>query len=151
MIKHLAQANVGRLVAEPGHSRVREFMDALDLVNGIGKRSPGFVWMMEGSGEPGTGNTETILDGDPRFILNLTVWEDVASLRHFATNTLHKKFMDRRSEWFEKMEKTHFAMWWVDAGHHPTLGEARDRLDHKEKNGDTDYAFGWAYAGEAGL
>ncbi|MEO1563373.1 MAG: DUF3291 domain-containing protein [Pseudomonadota bacterium] len=151
MKKHIAQLNIGRLLAAPGHPMVQEFMDALDMVNGLGKRSSGFVWMMEGSGEPGTGNTENALDGDPQFVANLTVWEDVASLRHFAMNTLHKKFMMRRGQWFEKMERPHFVMWWVDAGHKPTLAEARDRLDHIEKNGDSDYAFGWAYAGEAGL
>ena len=50
---HLAQLNVGRLVAETDDPRVAEFMAALDRVNGLGKRMPGFVWMMEGSGEPG--------------------------------------------------------------------------------------------------
>ena len=64
--RHLAQLNVGRLVAETDDPRVAEFMAALDRVNGLGKRMPGFVWMMEGSGEPGTGNTETKIDGDPR-------------------------------------------------------------------------------------
>ena len=63
---HLAQLNVGRLVAETDDPRVAEFMAALDRVNGLGKRMPGFVWMMEGSGEPGTGNTETKIGGDPR-------------------------------------------------------------------------------------
>ena len=66
---HLAQLNVGRLVAETDDPRVAEFMAALDRVNGLGKRMPGFVWMMEGSGEPGTGNTETKIGGDPRFVV----------------------------------------------------------------------------------
>ena len=77
---HLAQLNVGRLVAETDDPRVAEFMAALDRVNGLGRRMPGFVWMMEGSGEPGTGNTETKLEGDPRFVSNLTVWESVHHL-----------------------------------------------------------------------
>ena len=55
---HLAELNVGRLVAPTDDPRVAEFMNALDQVNGLGKRMPGFVWMMEGSGAPGTGNTE---------------------------------------------------------------------------------------------
>ncbi|MEM9716514.1 MAG: DUF3291 domain-containing protein [Pseudomonadota bacterium] len=151
MTRHLAQLNIGRLVAEPSHPSVKEFMDALDTVNGIGQRSPGFVWMMAGSGEPGTGNTENNLDDDPCFVANLTVWEDVASLRNFAANTLHAKFMKRRHEWFEPLDQAYFVMWWVDAGHKPTLQEGRDRLDHRIKNGDSEHAFGWAYAGEAEL
>lgn len=48
MKKHLAELNVGRLVAPNDDPRVAEFMDNLDRVNGLGKRMPGFVWMMEG-------------------------------------------------------------------------------------------------------
>ena len=68
---HLAQLNIGRLVAGTDDPRVAEFMGALDRVNGIGKRMPGFVWMMEGS--EGMGNTETKIGGDLRFVSNLTV------------------------------------------------------------------------------
>ena len=93
---HLAQLNVGRLVAETDDPRVAEFMAALDRVNGLGKRMPGFVWMMEGSGEPGTGNTEAKIDGDPRYVSNLTVWESVESLEHFVWNTVHRQFYERR-------------------------------------------------------
>ena len=94
--RHLAQLNVGRLVAETDDPRVAEFMAALDRVNGLGKRMPGFVWMMEGSGEPGTGNTETKIGGDPRFVSNLTVWESVEALEHFVWNTVHRQFYERR-------------------------------------------------------
>ena len=65
---HLAELNVGRLLAPTDDPRVAEFMAALDRVNGLGKRMPGFVWMMEGSGEPGTGNTEAKIGGDPQFV-----------------------------------------------------------------------------------
>ena len=126
-------------------------MNALDMVNGLGKRAPGFIWMMEGSGEPGTGNTENNLDGDPQFVANLTVWQDFPSLHHFTMNTLHSKFMARRHEWFEKLDEPTFVMWWVAAEHKPTLEEARVRLDHRAKKGDSEYAFGWAFAEERGL
>jgi hypothetical protein len=81
---HLSQFNIGRLIAPTEDPRVAEFMGALDAVNAIGKRSPGFVWMMEGSGVPGTGNTQTKLDGDVQAIANLTVWGDVESLEGFV-------------------------------------------------------------------
>ena len=125
---HLAQLNVGRLVAETDDPRVAEFMAALDRVNGLGKRMPGFVWMMEGSGEPGTGNTETKIDGDPRFVANLTVWESVEALEHFVWNTVHRQFYERRAEWFEVLGERHLVMWWVPEGHRPTLEEALARL-----------------------
>ncbi|WP_038127673.1 DUF3291 domain-containing protein [Thioclava indica] len=140
---HLAELNIGRLVAEPGDPRVEPFMKALDAVNGLGKRSDGFVWMMEGSGEPGKGNTETKIGGDAQFVSNLTVWEDVASLEKFVWNTLHRAFYERRAEWFELLGEQHFVMWWVPAGHQPTLDEALARLDELRENDPSDRAFGW--------
>ena len=146
---HLAELNVGRLLAPVDDPRVAEFMNALDRVNGLGKRMPGFVWMMEGSGEPGTGNTAAKLDGDPQFVSNLTVWENVATLENFVWNTVHRAFYERRQEWFEVLGKMHFVMWWVPVGHKPTLDEALAKLSQKQENGDSDKAFGWSYLKEA--
>jgi Domain of unknown function (DUF3291) len=146
---HLAELNVGRLLAPTDDPRVAAFMQALDTVNGIGKRSPGFVWMMEGSGEPGTGNTEAKIGGDPQYVSNLTVWESVETLEHFVWNTVHRAFYTRRAEWFEVLGRQHFVMWWVPAGHKPSLDEALERLAHLQANGDSDHAFGWSYLKEA--
>lgn len=148
---HIAELNVGRLVAPTNDPRVAEFMGALDRVNGLGKRMPGFVWMMEGSGEPGTGNTENSIGDDPQFVANLTVWENVESLEHFVFNTVHKQFYDRRTEWFEVFGQQHFVMWYVEQGHKPTMDEALERLAYKTEHGDSDRAFGWSYLKEAQL
>ena len=151
MVRHLAELNVGRLLAPTDDPRVAEFMSALDRINGIGKRMPGFVWMMEGSGEPGTGNTEAKIGGDPQFVSNLTVWESVETLENFVWNTVHRQFYERREEWFEVLDSMHFVMWWVAPGHQPTLDEALARLDMLNRNGDSEEAFGWAYLKEARL
>ncbi len=148
---HLAELNVGRLIAYTDDPRVAEFMAALDRVNGLGKRMPGFVWMMEGSGEPGTGNTAAKIGGDPRFIPNLTVWESVETLEQFVWNTVHRQFYERRQEWFEVLGEMHFVMWWVPEGHKPSLEEALDRLDHLRTHGNTDHAFGWDHLDAARL
>jgi hypothetical protein len=124
-------------------------MAALDRVNGLGKRTPGFVWMMAGSGEPGTGNTETKIGGDPRFVANLTVWRDVEALEAFVWRTVHRQFYARRREWFEVLGRMHFVMWRVPVGHRPSLEEGLERLAHLEAHGDTDHAFGWAHVAEA--
>lgn len=146
---HLAELNIGRLLAPTDDPRVSEFMANLDRINGLGKRMPGFVWMMEGSGEPGTGNTEAKIGGDPQFVSNLTVWEDVESLERFVWGTLHKQFYDRRAEWFEVLGEQHFVMWWVPEGHRPTLAEGLARLERRKRDGDSDAAFGWAHLPEA--
>ena len=146
---HLAQLKVGCLVAPTDDPRVAEFMAALDLVNGLGRRMPGFVWMMEGSGEPGTGNTENAVGGDPRAIANLTVWESVETLKRFVWDTVHARFYERRAERFEVMGTMHLVMWWVPAGYRPSLDEALARLGRLRAQGPSDQAFGWAHLREA--
>jgi len=141
----LAQINIGRLVAPTDDPRVKDFMDNLDRINGLGKRMPGFVWMSEGSGEPGTGNTEAKIGGDPQFVANITVWQDAASLKTFVFDTLHARFMARKSEWFEVLDQQHFAMWWVEDGHQPTLDEGLAKIAQLTEAGETADAFGWTY------
>jgi len=145
MARHLAQLNIGRLVAPTDDPRVAEFMAALDAVNGMGKRMPGFVWMMEGSGEPGRGNTEVKIGGDPQFVSNLTVWDSPEALQRFVWDTVHRQFYARRAAWFQVLGRPHFVMWWVEPGHRPSLDEGLDRLDHLTRHGDSDHAFGWAH------
>lgn len=140
---HLAELNIGRLLAPTDDPRVAEFMQNLDRVNGLAKRMPGFVWMMEGSGEPGTGNTENKLDGDPQFVANLSVWESPAQLQTFVFDTLHARFLNRRAEWFENLIRMHFVMWWVPEGTEPSLEQAMEKLAHREAHGDSEDAFGW--------
>ena len=151
MKTHLAELNIGRLLAPTNDPRVREFMGALDFVNGLGKRMPGFVWMMEGSGEPGAGNTENCIDDDPQLIANLTVWEDVNSLEKFVWCTVHKQFCERRQEWFEILDAMHFVMWRIPIGYRPTLAEAMQRLEMRRANGDSEDAFGWEFLRDAEL
>lgn len=144
--QHLAELNIGRLLAPTDDPRVAEFMDNLDRVNGLGKRMPGFVWMMEGSGEPGTGNTDAKIGGDPQFVSNLTVWTDLPCLERFVRDTIHARFLERRAAWFEVMGPQHFVMWHVPEGHRPTLDEALSRLELRRAQGDTPEAFGWDWA-----
>lgn len=66
-VHHLAELNQGRLLAPTGDPRVAEFIGAVERAPGLGKRMPGPVWMMQGSGQPGTGNTEARIDGDHAF------------------------------------------------------------------------------------
>ena len=144
---HLAELNIGRLLAPVGDARVAEFIDNIDRINGLGKRMPGFVWMLEGSGAPGA--TSHASDGDALLVPNLTVWEDAASLETFVWGTVHKQFYERRAQWFEVLDKMHFVMWWVPEGHQPTLEEALDRLELLNSKGDSEDAFGWEYLKDA--
>ena len=73
-----SRLNNGRLVAPIDDPRVADFMNNLDWINGLGKRMPGVVWIMEG--DAGACKTDAAIDGDTQFIPNLTVWEALAHL-----------------------------------------------------------------------
>lgn len=144
MIKHnIAELNVGRLRYPVGDGRVADFVNNLNRVNAAAERSPGFVWRLK---DDNGSATSMAAEDDPLLIPNLSVWEDVPSLEAFVFQTVHKRFYQRRAEWFEVMERMHFVMWPVPVGHEPTLIEAYERLDHLNRNGSSDEAFGWDYA-----
>ena len=142
----LAQLNIGRIRYEISDARMAGFADNLQMVNRLAERTPGFVWRyIDESGN----STATRPYADPRVAINLSVWESVETLEHFVFNTVHRTFYERRAEWFEVLGRMHFVMWWVPAGHRPTLDEALERLKHLEAHGDSDQAFGWKYLKEA--
>jgi hypothetical protein len=140
MSSQLAQLNIGRLRYEIGDPRMAEFANNLALVNSLAERSPGFVWRYQDD----SGNaTNTRPFDDPRIAINMSVWENVEALERYVWQTVHKRFYGRRAEWFEPMDARYFVMWWVPAGHVPTVGEAIERLDHLKLYGPSDHAFGW--------
>ncbi|MDE1972681.1 MAG: DUF3291 domain-containing protein [Hyphomicrobiales bacterium] len=139
--RHLAQLNIGRLRHPGDDPRVADFMNNLDLVNGLAERSKGFVWRLK----DGSGNATNIRAyDDPQMIVNMSVWESVETLERFVWQTIHKRFYGRQSDWFQKLDRPHFVMWWIPAGHRPTVGEAKKRLEYLATHGPSDHAFGWA-------
>jgi hypothetical protein len=143
---HLAQINIGRLLHPKGDSRVAEFIDNLTMVNAAAARMPGFVWQLTDE----TGNATDIPFGDePNMIANLTVWESVEALQAFVFQTVHSRFYKKRGNWFEKLGRPHFAMWWIEEGHRPTYEEAAVKLRQLEVEGPSGVdaangVFGWA-------
>lgn len=134
----LAQINVGRLLAPIDDPMIADFKNALDPVNALAEASPGFVWRLTGDGNDAT---DLQIFDDPAVIPNMSVWEDLDSLAAFVyRNNDHLTIMRRRREWFSHM-KVYMALWWVPAGHRPTLREAREKLELIERLGPTPDAF----------
>ena len=137
---HLAQLNVGRARFATDDPRMAEFMGALDRVNALAERSPGFVWRLQSD----SGNaTDIKLTADPQFIVNLSVWETPEQLEHFVWNTVHKHFYQKKGNWFGPMRTPHFVMWWIPAGSLPSPEDALARLAHLTQHGPSEHAFGW--------
>jgi hypothetical protein len=141
---HVAELNIGRLNYEIGDPRMADFVDNLERVNAMAERMPGFVWRLTGDGSNG-GALDLRPFPDPMMAVNLSVWETVEHLEQYVWNTVHKRFYNRKAEWFEPMTSHHFVMWFIEEGHIPTLEEAKGRLAHLDAHGNTDHAFDWAH------
>lgn len=135
----LAQINVGRLVAPAEDPRVAGFMDALAHVNALAEGAPGFVWRLKD--DSGAGATDIRPAPDSQFIVNMSVWTDADSLFAFVYRSGHTSFMAQRREWFDRFEGSYQALWWVPAGHVPTVEEGLSRLWLLDRYGPSAQAF----------
>lgn len=139
----LAQLNIGELRAPLDSPELKDFVDNLDGVNALAEGSPGFVWRLKGDGNDATSLRP--YDSD-KIIVNMSVWRDVASLRAFVYDSAHVAIMKRRREFFMRMIKAYMVLWWVPAGHEPTVAEAVAKLDHLRAQGPSADAFTFAEA-----
>lgn len=74
-------------------------------------------------------------------IVNLSVWASVETLHQFVYRSAHAPIMSRRREWFARMAQTYMVLWWIPAGHQPTVEEAKQRLDLLQTQGASAQAF----------
>jgi hypothetical protein len=134
----LAQVNIARLKAPLDSPRLKDFVDNLDPVNADADTAAGFVWRLESD----SGNaTDVAVFGDDWLIVNMSVWRDTDALTAYMYQGRHREMLSRRREWFERLQEAMTTLWWVPAGHRPTVAEAEARLLHLRANGPTPYAF----------
>lgn len=134
----LVQLNIALSKYPLDAPELRDFVDNLDLVNGIAEQSEGFVWRLKD--ESGDATSIKLFD-DPNMIVNMSVWDNVDALKNFIFRTHHRDFMRRKGEWFHRLAEDTYVLWWVQDNHQPTPEEALERLQHLRENGDTPYAF----------
>ena len=135
---HIAQLNVGTALYDVDDSRMAGFTGQLDAINALADAAPGFVWRLQSE----SGNaTDIKLTPNPRFIVNLSVWDSIEALFDFAYKTPHAKVMAGRRKWFARPESDYQALWWLPAGSLPTAEEALERLALLQEQGPTAQAF----------
>jgi hypothetical protein len=135
---HLAQLNIGTALDSMESEVMKDFTDNLELINGIGENSPGFVWRLKD--ESGDATAIEFTD-DPNVLVNLTVWQDPQSLKDFVFKTQHATFLARKKEWFKPVSEATYVLWWIPEGHIPSLEEAKAKLDHLNEHGESPSAF----------
>ena len=134
----LAQFNIGRVLAPLDSPQLEGFVSQLDAVNALADRAPGFVWRYQTD----DGNATALRPcDDDRILVNLSVWTTPEALHDFVYRTVHAAVMARRREWFARMTDAAIVLWWVPAGHRPSVQEAVDRLEHLRQHGDPPAAF----------
>ena len=135
---HLAQINIGRLLAPLDDPQIAGFVAELDSINALADAAPGFVWRLQSE----SGNaTDVPYNDDPFVIVNMSVWDSIESLRNYVYTSRHIEIFRQRAKWFEKAEKPNYCLWWIPAGHIPTVAEGRERLEHYQTHGATPYSF----------
>jgi hypothetical protein len=135
---HVAQLNIGRILAPIDDPLMAGFVARLDEINALADRSPGFVWRLQTE----EGNATSVQAYDDDYILvNMSVWESLEHLKAYVYKSAHTEVMRQRRQWFEKFEGMYMVLWWVKAGHIPTVQEARRRLEYLSEHGPSAQAF----------
>ena len=140
----IAQLNIGAMKAPLDSPELKDFVDNLERINALAESSPGFVWRLKGDGNDATSLRPL---GD-NVLVNMSVWRDVDALKAYVYQSAHTQIMKRRREWFTRMGDAHMVLWWVPAGHQPTIAEAVARLTLLRERGPTPeaFTFGEAFA-----
>lgn len=132
----LAEVNVARLRADLDSPMLAGFVAAVDGINLLAEASGGFVWRLRAA----HGAVSTI-EGDPRLVVNLSVWESYEALHAFVYRSRHGGLVRRRADWFEPVPQPSTALWWIPMGTEPEVPEAQRRLDYLRTWGPSPRAF----------
>lgn len=142
--RHLAQLNIARIrydqVDDP---EMDAFYQAIDGINAQAEQQPGFVWRWV---EEASLVDPVEVFGDPKLVVNMSVWESVQALQDFVYQGEHLAIYRRKKEWFEAMSERHLVLWWITPGHYPSLQEAKQKLETFRENGPSPEAFDFGTA-----
>ena len=117
------------------------FVSRLDEINALADRADGFVWRLKE--DSGSATAIRVFD-DPLLLINMSVWANVESLKHYVYKSLHVELIKDREAWFNKMGESYQALWWIPAGHIPSIEEAQKQLEYIRKHGPSAQAFTFA-------
>ena len=137
---HVAEINIARALAPLTDPRMADFVAQLETVNGMADASPGFVWRLKA--DDGGASSYVRVSDDECLIVNMSVWTSVNLLQDFVYRThAHAAVYRDRLRWFEPLDEPPLALWWIPAGHIPSLDEGRRRLALLAREGPTPAAF----------
>lgn len=139
---HLAQLNIGRIKDAMDSPLMAEFANNLDRINALAEQTEGFVWRLQT--DEGDATALRPFPDEDKMLVNMSVWQDLQALSRYVYKSAHVELMKKRKQWFEPMEQAILVLWWVPAGHIPSVTEAIERLQHLRANGPSAHAFTFA-------
>lgn len=137
---YIAEFNISRLKAPLDSPLMKEFVDFLAPVNRFAEESPGYVWRLAAPDGQASSYLPPAYE-DEMIVTNLTVWQDLDSLRDFVYQTVHAYFLRSRKKWFEQMAENKVVLWWIEKDHIPSVDEGKGKLKCLEEMGPTPEAF----------
>ncbi len=138
---HLAQINIAQAQDAITSEAMQGFVKRLDEINAIADSAKGFIWRLQD--DQGDATSIRAFD-DPGLLVNMSVWKDIGSLKNYVYKSLHVELIRDRDAWFNKILKAHQALWWIPAGHIPSIEEGKEKLDYLQKHGVSKTAFTFA-------
>jgi hypothetical protein len=135
---HLAQMNLARMRARFEDPLMEGFRSQLEAINAVADSSPGFVWRLQ---TPDGDATSLRVTEDDRILINMSVWASLEALHQYVYKSPHVQPLRDRKEWFEPLPPPSLVLWWISAGHIPSIEEAMGRLQELVRLGPTQAAF----------
>ena len=135
--QHLAQLNIAQMKFAIDDPAMAGFVDLLDEINALADAAPGFVWRLQTE----DGDATAIDFFGAETLVNMSVWQDIDSLHDYVYRSAHNQVMAKRRQWFQHMADAYSVLWWIPAGHLPTLTEAQQRLETLRQHGPGENAF----------
>ena len=145
MTFHLAQVNIARMRGSPADPVMNGLVSRIEEMNRLAEQTPGFIWRMKAA--EATAEALRVFDGwflpfdAGRLFYNMSVWENVETLKDYVFRTAHAQLFRQQDEWMESLDRAHLALWWIPAGHRPTIAESAERLRSVQERGATEFAF----------
>jgi hypothetical protein len=136
---YIAQANFAQWKDNLLPEHAAKFLEYADQINASSEQHPGLVWQYPGM----FWNDQNVIAefGNPRIILNISVWKTLDDLRDFVYQSIHSQAMKNRTLWFDSIQQQTYVLWWVKPGFYPDIAEAKQKFELLTKSGPSSQAF----------
>ena len=143
-MKHaLAQANAAIMNGCLTDPRMQGMVSQIEAINQLAATHPGFLKRVSPSEEQELIPISHYLQGADldRIFFNMSLWKDLASLRSFTYETIHRRLISDKKDWIQAQARPSFVLWWQPIDQTLTIELAAEKLSALSAEGATAKAF----------